>query len=363
MMSKKSLIVILSVLTAGSLGFLYFRQQNAVLEVSTVTISHGGLTKSISASGELRALDRVELKFSGGGEIAALNVGAGDKVVKGQVLAALDQRALRETLFQAEMGLRKVRADLDYACETRRKFLEDHKYDSPSEDIFAQFGQQDAKVRAAAVLVESYNSQVESAKIALDNTTLKSPISGAVIEINGKVGEIVSPVSVKPLFVIADFSFFVFEAEVDETEIGQVEIGQKAKITLDAYLDQEFVGKVSWIDSLAHITSSGGTAFAVKIELRPSETSFKIGMNGEAKIILSEKQNVLFVPLEAILEKEGQRFVFVVEDSAAKLRKIETGLANDTAAEIVSGLSGGEKVVTGDLDKLKDGQEIHVTAN
>jgi len=361
-MSKKSLIVILGVPIIGSLGFLYFRRQNAVLEASTATISRGELTKSISASGELKALDRVELKFSGGGEVATLNVGAGDKVVKGQVLAALDQRALRETLLRTEMSLRKARADLDYAGETRRLFREEHKYDDVStEELFAQFGQQDAKVRAAVALVESYNSQVEAAKIALDQSVLTSPISGTAIEVNIKEGEVFN--AAKPAAVVTNLSAFIFEAEVDETEIGQVEINQKVKITLDAYPDQEFVGKVSWIDSRAHTTSSGGTAFPVKIKLEPAETPFKIGMNGEAGIILSEKQDVLLVPLEAILEKEGQRFVFVVEDSKVRLKKIETGLANDTAAEIVSGLSEGEKIVIGDLEKLKDGQEVYVTTD
>jgi len=155
--------------------------------------------------------------------VAIVGVSEGDQVVQGQLLAVLDQRELKESFHQAEISLEKARADLDYCGETRRLFREEHKYDGPSENIFAQFGQQDAKVRGAEKTVERYNSQVESARLALEKSFLFSPIAGTVIEVNIKEGEIFA--ASQPAVVIANLSRIIFEAEVDESEVEKIEVG------------------------------------------------------------------------------------------------------------------------------------------
>ena len=330
--------------------FLNFRHGQSTPEVETALVSRGDIRSSIFASGEVKGRKQVELKFAGGGEVAVVSVGVGDKVGAGQFLAALDQKSLKEALSQAEANLRRAQADLDYAGESRRQFLEEHKYDSPSSWLFAQFGQYDARVRAAVAAVESANSQVEAAKISLSNATLSSPISGTVVEVNIKEGQQFD--ASRPAIVVADLSSFVFEAEVDETDIGKVEVGQKALVKLDAYPDTEIEGEVAKIGKITTLDSAGNKVIKVELNLKGLPKDY-LGLSGDVEIVREEKKNVLLLPLEALMIENGKNLVYIVKDKQVLKREVELGLESEEAVEIVKGLSEGEKVVVRGLEEVK----------
>ncbi len=188
---------------------------------------------------------------------------------------------------------------------------------------------------------------VEIADLAIKLATISTPIAGIVTDIEPAVAGVnVTPTTAH--FTIANPGLMKFVADIDEADIGRMEVGQKVIIILDAYPDEELEGEITSISFAAITTSGGGTAFPVGISLpEVYEEKFKVGMNGDAEIIIAEKSEVITVPVEAIKTKDGTPYVQIIEGRAVKELEVEMGLESDTEIEIISGLSEGQLVVTG----------------
>jgi RND family efflux transporter MFP subunit len=158
---------------------------------------------------------------------------------------------------------------------------------------------------------------------------------------------------------VADLERAQVVADVDETDVGKVKIGQEAEIVLDAYPERILEGHVVEVGYLARQTEAGGTALPVKISLdETGGIGVRKDMNADVNIVVSIKKNVLSVPLEAVIEKEGKDVVYVIENGRAKMQRVKLGLATDEAFEIVSGLRQGETVAVKNVDKLREGDRV-----
>lgn len=216
--------------------------------------------------------------------------------------------------------------------------------------------------------------------------TTVSPLTGVVVDIPARIGQFaVAGLSTTSLMTIADMTTINVEVNVDETEIAHVEVGQPAKVKVDATGEREIVGTVIQKNPLAvsrSDTTGGGITnrvnvqeakeFKVIIELKdmPNEVrdSLRPGMTATATVTTKTKQNVLAVPLQAIVEKaptpmptpaQGQapappgekpkdiKGVFVLEGKKVKFVPVETGITGESDIEIVSGLQPNTEVITG----------------
>ena len=359
-MSRRSVtITIISIIALTSYGVHRFR--NKALPVETTLVERKNITQVITASGELDSRTKAELKFETTGKLVWLPTRVGDQVLEGQALASLDSRSTEEGLRQAEANLRKAQADLDKAGEIRREFQIAHKYDSPSSELFSQFGQYDAQVRAAEALVASYHSQLAQARTATKKITLTSPISGTITELNIAIGELFQATG-KPALVIADLSpqSLYFKIEIDETDLGKVAIGQQANISLDTAEDQVFKGSLTELAPQVSLNNAGDSIIKAKISLDqdlPEHLRF-LGLSGDAEIILNQREQVLALPLEAVLEEDGETYIWKVEHEKAKKVKVVLGMEDEFEAEIVSGLYDGAPIITRDFGLLKEGQRV-----
>lgn len=213
--------------------------------------------------------------------------------------------------------------------------------------------------------VEQAQASLEIAEENLENATLKSPVRGRVISISADEGEFVSGgasgLTTSTLMTVADLQKAQVVADVDETDVGRVRIGQEAEIVLDAYPERILEGHVVEVGYLARQTEAGGTALPVKISLdETGGIGVRKDMNADVNIVVSIKKNVLSVPLESVIEKEGRDIVFVVEKGRARMRRVKLGLATDEAFEILSGLREGETVAVKNVDKLREGDRVRV---
>jgi HlyD family secretion protein len=237
---------------------------------------------------------------------------------------------------------------------------------------------------------------------------MTSPMDGIVTSLNAEVGEIVmigtmnNPGTV--IMIVSDMSEIETEVEVDETDIAQVELGQEAEISIDAYPDTTFKGRVTEIGHTARISGLGTqdqvTNFLVKVMLIDEVASIRPGMSASVDITTDSRSDVLNVPIQAVVmreeksdtltseeeEKEGAvastdsgsvkgekrgkkekkevEGVFLAVDGRAKFVQIATGIADQQNIEIVSGINDGDQVVTGSykiLRTLKDGDKVKVT--
>ncbi len=306
----------------------------------------------------------------------------------------------KDRVDNANASLRTSRANLD-----SRKIA--------VKDATARVNQQaiavrDARrsVRTAGLSVDSSQSRANQQAAVLrgqrsqrDKTMQVAPINGVIAEIPSKVGTFaVAGLSTTALLTIADMSSINVEVKVDETSIDKVEVGQKAKIKVDAFDDIEIVGEVIQKTPLAvgKSQTSGGLStninvqeakeFRVVIQMNDLsediKSSLRPGMSATAEITTKVVEDVIAVPLQAVIEKkpEGQPSpapqggdtpapdkaamitgVYVLEDSKAKFVEVTTGIIGESDRQIITGLSEGDQVITGPsriLNTLKEGTVV-----
>jgi len=234
---------------------------------------------------------------------------------------------------------------------------------------------------------ESASSGVETARQALqlaisnrDRSELRAPIDGTVIfggagaslaasalgGIGGAaggsagtpaVGSAVSPAAAPFSVVAADA--LVFAAQVDEADIARIEVGQDVQVSLDAFADETYPATVERIDTTAVTTTTGGTAFTVICRIKGGPDAL-IGMNGSAEVVVQSIEDVLSVPVEAVLDEGGETFVYVIDAGTAAKTIVTVGRFTDTRAEITDGLTEGDNVAVTGLADLADGASVRV---
>ncbi|MCX8006587.1 MAG: efflux RND transporter periplasmic adaptor subunit [Coriobacteriia bacterium] len=232
---------------------------------------------------------------------------------------------------------------------------------------------------SAASGVEAARKALEYAVDVLERATLRAPIDGTVVfnspagglaasalggggsaAAAGKpvVGGTVSPAAAP--FSVVVFDDLAFEAQVDEADVVDIKPGMKATVSLDSLPGRSFSTTVERIGTASVVTPTGGTAFPVVLRLPGAKGSVLLGMNGTAEIVVESLEDVVSVPVEAVLEDAGQSYVFVVEGGKAKRIDVEVGRMTETRAQILGGLAPGKSVIISGLSNLKDGTPVEV---
>lgn len=232
---------------------------------------------------------------------------------------------------------------------------------------------------SAAAGVEAARRALEYAVHVLERATLRAPIDGTVLfnsataslpasalggtgagVASGKpvVGGSVSPASAP--FTVVALDDLTFEAQVDEADVVNVKPGMRATVILDSLPGRSFPTTVERIGTASVVTPTGGTAFPVVFRLTNAKETVLLGMNGTAEIVVESLEDVLSVPVEALLEEDGASYVYTVRGGEAIRVEVETGRMTETRAEIVSGLMAGDEVIVGGLSSVEDGVAVRV---
>jgi multidrug efflux pump subunit AcrA (membrane-fusion protein) len=182
-------------------------------------------------------------------------------------------------------------------------------------------------------------------------STVGMPSSGAVVP-----GSYVSPGT--PIYTIVDLKNMSMVAKVDEADIAKIAPNQPASVLLEAYPGKTFDGTVVKVADTATTNEAGATAFEVTIMMNTSDINLKIGMTGTSDVTIATKKAAAVVPIEAIVDKQGKKYVFKVVDGKAVLTEVTVGLTNENNVEIIDGVKMGDKVVVKGTEKLKDGQGV-----
>ena len=213
------------------------------------------LDVSIEASGAIEAISSVEIKSKASGEVLFLGAEVGDSVNKGSTLAQIDQRTANNIVDQTLSDLEAAKVRLVNAESQYERGKELHKKSSISDKYFDDIKENYAQAKSTVVRTEV---SFENAKISLDDTLVKSPISGTIISRPVEVGQVISsPTSAfgegSILMTMADLSKVRVRALVDEIDVGKVRLGQSVSIKVAAYRDKEFIGTVTKIEPKAYI--------------------------------------------------------------------------------------------------------------
>jgi RND family efflux transporter MFP subunit len=255
----------------------------------------------------------------------------GKSVKKGDVLARLDDKEALATLN-----------DLRALEEFQRR-----EFDRQSQLLARGVATSQAYQRAESDLARIH-AQIAAQAQRLEYFKLVAPMDGTVLKEDGEVGDMVDPGTIlyrvgleKPLWVVAD---------VNEEDIPRVQVGQKALLRTDAFANQVLPGFVKQITPAGDPVSK---TFRVRIGL-PDDTPLRVGMSVEANIVSREKQDVLLVPANAVVNNS----LLTIENDRARLHKVETGIRGTGFVEIVGGASEGELVASPATTNIKDGSRV-----
>jgi multidrug efflux pump subunit AcrA (membrane-fusion protein) len=209
-------------------------------------------------------------------------------------------------------------------------------------------------------LMSSFGNMIPSGLSTSALTGMTSSFSSVGLPSGGPLvpGSFVMPGS--PLFAIVDLKSMSMLSKVDESDIAKIEPGQPATVSLEAYPEKSFPGRVVKVADTATTNEAGATAFEVTVQMDPTDINLKIGMSGSANLVVVEKQGVLVVPIEAIVEKKGKKYVFKVVDGKARLTEVSVGISNEEDVEILRGLKAGDRVIVKGTEKLHDGQGVKI---
>ena len=256
---------------------------------------------SASAAGAVEPITTVEVKSKASGEIIEVLVETGDAVTPGRRLIRVDQRVPQNALVQAEADLEVAQAELTNSQSQLRRSEELFKTQSITEQEYDTARLAAANARARLVRAER---SLEDAKIAWEDTDVRAPIAGVVIERNVEVGTVISSATSNVgggtvLLRMANLDTVQVRAMVDETDIGKIQPGMAVSILVDAYPNRPFDGQVLKIEPQA-ITQQNVTMFPVLVRIANRQGLLKPGMNAEVEMHVGRRESVLAVPNAAL---------------------------------------------------------------
>lgn len=350
-------------------------------------VSKGDIRETISASGEIQAKTRVNVGTNVAGEIKAIHVVDGQEVKAGDLLVTIDQVRLQQEMARATAALdgakqdaERLKASMDRAGQTfvRQESLFKQGLISDEDFRQAKLIQQSADLTYQGARSNIAQSQANfgSMRDNLSKTTLRAPIDGRITSLKAEKGEIAIPGMMNlpgaTLMIISDMHDLMAEVKVNESEVVRVKPGQVAQITVESLQGRVFHGKVAEVATGSEGTGTDANMYKVKVSVDMSAkdvSQLRPGMSARAVILTSEVKNVLRVPLQAVLERDGSledaqkqgllapashSVAMVVKDGKALEKMVQTGIANTQYFEAKGGLDEGDKVLTGPIRKLKD---------
>jgi HlyD family secretion protein len=320
MNTKKSLhplakfVIAAAIIALLFIGYRKFsgnaEQDEGSYRSEAVTIAD--LSSSISATGTLGATATVEVGTQVSGTLQTVEVDFNDTVEPGQVIARIDPSTFQARVSQAQAALASAQANLAEArasalnaqsdFQRKSQLVERQLVSRTERDLSAaQRDQAQARVLSAQAQIQQQAANLNSAKLDLAKTIIRSPVKGTVLARNVEPGQTVAASLQTPvLFKIAgDLAEMEIVLAIDESDIGQLQVGQEATFTVDAFPDRNFRGKVKQIRLAANNVSNVIT-FPVVIEVRNSDQVLLPGLTATAQIITSQKNQVLTVPNAAL---------------------------------------------------------------
>ncbi len=290
------------------------------------------LELTVEASGTVEAISSIEIKSKASGQVLFLGAEVGDYVEEGIVLARIDQRTPTNTLAQANADLEVAKVRLSNAQNQFDRSKRLHDEGNISDKSFEDAQEAFSSARAQLVRAEVF---LENARIALDDTSVRSPIAGTVISRLAEVGQVItSPTSAVGggtlLMEMADLNKVRVRALIDEIDIGKITIGQEVTLKVSAYRDKRFTGVVSKIEPMSKIDQNV-TTFPVLIDIENTDNLLLIGMNTDVEIEILNEEVALALPAGSLRTRKD--IVSVASLLGIKQADLDTFLSKKVQGE------------------------------
>jgi RND family efflux transporter MFP subunit len=354
-----------------SLYFFLFRDLNPV-SVKAMTLNSGDLkvTVTATATGTVKAEDEMKVSSQRTGRIIRLNFEEGDNVKAGDVIAELDSREAEVHLRQVEGELRasearlsQTKVNLEDAERSLKRIKSLYKDGLVSEqDVDTaqkSYDLNSSLYEASLASLKGVRASLDLAKIQFDYSFIKAPITGVISQRPVEIGDTVLLGS--PVATIVQLDRIYVKATIDEVDVGRVFVGQPVEITIDAFPERVFEGKVIRVSPIVLGVKQETRTFEVRVGFTKREERIKPGMSADIEIITDALKGILFVPANTVIERKGKKMVYIIEGRRARLVPVEIGLSTWDYIEIKKGLKEGDRIITNpDATGLKDGSRVEV---
>ena len=391
----------------------------AKITVNAEAVEKRTIVETVTASGKIYPVTQVSISAEISGEIVDLPVKEGDKVKEGDLLMRINPDLYESQVEQAQAGLDNTKAQLATARARvlqsklqfdNAKIAFDRSAQLLKDKVIAQMDYEQSQlayetskaeyeiaqesVTAMEFTVKSSEAMLREMRNNYKRTSIYAPAAGTVVGLNKKKGEKVLgtiQMTGDQLMSIADLTQMEIQVDVSENDVLRIDVGDTANIEVDAYLNRKFKGVVFQIansagsGSVLSAVSDQATNFKVKIYLLPESYAdlmkesngkypFYPGMSATVEIKTDVQRNILSIPIQAITTREDttdtkkdkkiNEIVYVLDGEKAKEVIVTSGLQDDNFIQIKTGLTEGEKVISGPYNTitnvLKDGDMVKV---
>ena len=403
-------IVAVLLVGGGVVAFRINQKKKAGTEVRMQQVSHRDLVSAVTASGKIEPKTSVDISADITGRIIRIAVREGDQVRKGQFLIQIDPAEYQAAVNRAEAIVASTQATLLQTRASRdqaeREWRRTNQLTQLGPNLIAPataeqarttFDVAEATYQSTRAQLQESRASLQAAKDNLAKTRLVSPISGRVVRLAVEEGEVAVPGTFSRetglLMTVADLSVILAKVQVDETDVVRIAGNDSVQITIDAYPDTTFLGRVTKVSHSAKLTqtqtASGSNDravdFDVEVQLADPPRDIRPDLSCTARIVTDTREHVLSIPIIALTvrdhepvpnenvppadttrrrprqkEEEG---VFVVRDNVATFRPVKVGIAGDEYFEVVEGLREDETIVAGTyqaIRDLKDGDRVRL---
>lgn len=356
---KRAITIAVIVVVAGLIAWQALRPEP--IQVALADAERGPVRATVAntRAGTIKACKRARLAPQMGGQIAVLNVTEGQAVAGGELLLELWNEDLANQLLLAQKDLEATRASAEQACiirdvarreADRIKRLRSQGLVSEEalDKAVGEARSSAAACRAGRSLLPVKEAAVAVAENALERSRLRAPFAGTVAEINGEVGEFITPspvgIPTPPAIDLVDNSCLFVAAPIDEVDAPAIETGMPAEISMDAFPGQRFNGHVRRIAPYVLDIEKQARTVEVEAEFNNPTERLLPGYSADLEIILAARDNVVRVPSQAIIDGAAV-LVFDAASSTLARREIKTGISNWEFTEVREGLQAGDRVV------------------
>ena len=398
---KIGLIVVgLALVAGGAAAYQINKKKHAGTEVRLEQAARRDLVSAVTASGKIEAKTSVDISADITGRIIRIGVREGDLVNKGQFLIQIDPAQYQAAVSRAqgvvgstEATLTQARANLDQAERAWNRARQLTQLGpnliapETAEQARTSYDVAQANWQATRAQLEQSRASLQEARDNLAKTRLTSPIAGRVVRLAVEEGEVAVPGTFSRetglLLTVADLSVILAKVQVDETDVVRLAANDSVQVTIDAYPDTSFTGRVTEISHSAQLTATQTASgsndravdFDVEVTLDNPPRDVRPDLSCTARMVTDTRAKALSIPIIALTVRDHERVpiedstmdttrlkklgkeaegVFVVREGKATFRPVKVGIAGDEYFEVVDGLREGETIVAGTYQAIRD---------
>ncbi len=332
-------------------------KEAAKAEVTVTQVTRSDIQDVVTVSGTVAAIPNHDVRVSSlvSGRIAEMKVAEGDLVKAGEVIAQLDARPLHDQLLQAEAGEAQAKANLENAQASKKRNEDLYQRGIASRKDFEDAATQES---VSAASLKQAEASLSIARMQLDRTQIRSPLTGKVAKRFVSVGEQVDGTAAQPVAEVAELSKVELLGNLPAMYLAKLRVGETLAIESDAFNAKKLSGRVVAISPAVDAATNVGL---IRIRIPNSNGVLRLGMYLTAEIAVENHPDALTLPPDAVYrDDKGDPRVYRVEQNKATAADVKLGIQTKDRVEILSGVNEGDTVILSGGYGLPDQADVQI---